>query len=1034
MQAHCHLLFDEKDLSKHFNLLQQTKLTKKEIGQIWKAIKEPKSNKPFTKSALEIARQAGWDTDMVHLETQVKSALAALEDAKYIKRGQNAPSIFAKSILVDNVETANKVIRAHAHLLSDQLLQEAIRIFQYLISRQETRVDYMAEVLGISIEHTSQILYYFKEWKLLDGSQTLTAFINPAKSKKNSQRCFQIYAKLEQALLEILLPCSSSPVTRQLSLYDLNHQFQETGNKDSSVEAIRTLLQYWQSRHYINKERLDATNALYKICFRKDREDLVTLIKNRQVLAEKVVDWLSSQNEWHIAQHQKDEDTALEFSMTKLKEAVESKGLFHPQVSLAVYEEVLLYLNFVGAIKLEGGLFVFYNAMRIERLENNPYKQYTNSDYAKLAQHYEHKIAQIHIIGEYAKKQMANYQEALTFVDDYFQLPYQGFVSKYFRDQQGRLNQPITENKFKEIFGELSKEQLEVVKDKKYDKILVGAGPGSGKTRVLVHKVAALLTVEDIKTEQFLMLTFSRPAALEFKERLYKLVGAAAYHIDIFTYHGYAFRLLGKLGDLQTSKHVIAQAVAALRNEYIPTGCIKAKSVIVVDEFQDISGQEYEFLQVLAGIAEEVRIIVVGDDDQNIYEFRGSSVAFMRNFKHDQQAKEYHLAKNYRACANLVAFSNEFLKCFNGDRLKAGKTLMAHQEALGNINIHCYDPASSLITPLANDVEHQSLSGTIALLTATNEEALLTMVQLRQKGIPAQLIASQQGFSLSQMLEIKTFSHLIKHAIRNDLGYIAADDWQHCKQQVVQQYAASANLSLAQEVITTFERTTAENRYWSDWLTYLQQVRCEDFVMPDKNKVFVSTMHKAKGKEFDHVFLMLKNYSLKEEAQKRVVYVAITRAKQSLHIHTDQDYFNNIDVKQLYLKTHNTVYAAPETLEIELSMQDVWLSHFKSGAVTNTVKTLQAGMLLLAPDGLMHSLLTEQQDIIVKFSREFQKKLFRYLSQGYIFHHAAIAYIVIWYCEDDGKEYRVILPKLILKRNDQGNQISPENLQRSVAI
>ena len=61
----------------------------------------------------------------------------------------------------------------------------------------------------------------------------------------------------------------------------------------------------------------------------------------------------------------------------------------------------------------------------------------------------------------------------------------------------------------------------------------MGAGPGSGKTRVLVHKVAALLLLEDIKPEQFLMLTFSRPAATEFKERLHHLIGNAAYHIDI---------------------------------------------------------------------------------------------------------------------------------------------------------------------------------------------------------------------------------------------------------------------------------------------------------------------------------------------------------------------------------------------------------------------------------------------------------------------------------------------------------------------
>lgn len=1016
MQAHCHLLFDEKDLSKHFNLLQQTKLNKKEIGQIWKAIKEFKYKKPFTKSALEIARQAGWDTDMMHLETQVKSALAALEDARYIKRGQNAPQIFARNILVDNVEAANKIIHANAHLLSDQLLQEAIRIFQYLISRQETRVDYMAEDLGISKEHTEQILLYFKEWKLLEDAMALTAFINSSKSKKNSLRCFQHYATLEQLLLDRLLPSSSSAATKKFSLKELNHQLQQAGHKDSNVEALRTLLQYWESRHYIYKERLDALNALYKISFRKDREALVTLMQNRHSLAKKVVDLLCRQNEQQIVRQQKEEDTALAFSMTKLKEAVEHIDPFHPQASLIAYEGALLYLNYINSIKLEGCLFVFYNGMRIERLEHNPYKQYTQRDYAKLSQHYEQKTAQIHIMGEYAKKQLVSYQQAMTFVDDYFELSYQDFVHKYFREQKGRLKEPITEKMFKEIFGTLSKEQLDVVKDKEHDKILVGAGPGSGKTRVLVHKVAALLTMEDIKTDQFLMLTFSRPAALEFKQRLHQLIGSAAYRIAIFTYHGYAFRLLGKPGDLQSSAQVIAQATEALRNEDIPTGSVKAKSVIMVDEYQDINEQEYAFLQELIRIAEEVRIIVVGDDDQNIYEFRGSSVAFMHRFRQQQQAYFYSLTKNYRACANLVDFSNAFLRCFSSDRLKAKEILRVDRKEIGAINLHCYEAALSLVVPLVNDVERGQLRGTIAILTATNEEALLVMTQLRQKGIPAQAIASQQGFSLAQMLELKTFSYLLRQAIQNELGGIASQDWKRCKEQLTVRYASSANLSLAQDVITAFERATDEKRYWSDWLSYLHEVRSEDFVMPEKHRIYVSTMHKAKGKEFDHVFLMLKDYLFKEEARKRVVYVAITRAKQSLHIHTDQHYFNSIQVDGLQRKTDTNFYEAPQTLEIELAMQDVWLNHFKSEKIADIIRTQQAGMCLLSGNDLMQGLLTEQQEHIIRFSRKFQQKLACLAAQGYTFQEARISYIVVWYCEDDGKEYRVILPKICLQR------------------
>ena len=127
------------------------------------------------------------------------------------------------------------------------------------------------------------------------------------------------------------------------------------------------------------------------------------------------------------------------------------------------------------------------------------------------------------------------------------------FLNKYFQKRKVKIRRPITEEKFRQIVEHLSTEQMQVINDNKHDNILVAAGPGSGKTRVLVHKVASLLLMEDIKPEQFLMLTFSRPAAMEFKSRLVQLVGKIAYHIDIFTYHGFAFFIDRSNGEFRKS-------------------------------------------------------------------------------------------------------------------------------------------------------------------------------------------------------------------------------------------------------------------------------------------------------------------------------------------------------------------------------------------------------------------------------------------------------------------------------------------------
>lgn len=218
------------------------------------------------------------------------------------------------------------------------------------------------------------------------------------------------------------------------------------------------------------------------------------------------------------------------------------------------------------------------------------------------------------------------------------------------------------------------------------------------------------------------------------------------------------------------------------------------------------------------------------------------------------------------------------------------------------------------------------------------------------------------------------------------------------------------------EVISEFEKTFGERKFWSDWLAFLQEARAEDFIYPEANKVLVSTMHKAKGKEFDHVFLLLRSYPLREESNKRVVYVAITRAKQSLHIHTDQPFFDHIEVPQLKKEVDQNIYPAPQNLQLEPSMKDVWLGFFKQPNAIKAIRLLQAGATLQVQeepaDGLFMS-----GSPVVAFSKKFKKELARLFNQGYKLQNAEIAYVVVWYCEDDGKEYRVVLPRLHLRKS-----------------
>ncbi len=314
------------------------------------------------------------------------------------------------------------------------------------------------------------------------------------------------------------------------------------------------------------------------------------------------------------------EEVLVEFSVFELKEEFERRlTLFDTKVTSEDIEDALFYLSRIEALKIDGGFLVVYNALTIERIEQDNKKRYKAEDYQKLNQFYQNRVQQIHIVGEYAKKMISDYKSALQFVDDYFQLNYTSFLNKYFKgSRQNEIRRNITPSKFKQLFGELSPTQLKIINDNKSKYIVVAAGPGSGKTRILVHKLASLLLMEDVKHEQLLMVTFSRFAATEFKKRLLKLIGNAASFIEIKTFHSYCFDLLGRVGTIEKSGDIIRETVKRIKSGEVEPNRI-TKTVLVIDEAQDMDADEFALIRVLMECNEEMRVIAVRDDDQNIY-------------------------------------------------------------------------------------------------------------------------------------------------------------------------------------------------------------------------------------------------------------------------------------------------------------------------------------------------------------------------------------------------------------------------------
>lgn len=1019
IEAECYVLFNEEDLSKHFILLNQTKLSIKEIQQIWKAIKDiTRFRSSVSNSALEIARKAGWDDSVMEIETRVKTAIAALEDAGYLKRGQNMPKVFANSILYKTVQEAIDKIEASPRFTTQQKIQ-ATRIIKKLISSKsrkqnedeaaEARIDFISDHLGIVKEDVIQIINLLKEEAILADTKDLNAFIKSNERKNNSLLQVERFAKIENFILS-----QFDASNLHFHVKELNEKAEQEGCTGVTLSKIKTVFNLWVIKNWIERKHMDISKNHVEIRCIQPLSKIKETLDKRHQLAQFIVNYLFDKIVPDATDaNKKTEEVLVEFSVYELKEAYEnSQELFKLTISADDIEDALFYLSRIEAIKIEGGFMVVHNKLTIERLVTENAKQYTKDDYKKLNQFYESKIQQIHIVGEYAKKMIGDYHAALQFVEDYFQLNYSSFLRKYFPGSKvDELKLKMTPTKFKQLFGELSPTQLKIINDNESKHIVVAAGPGSGKTRILVHKLASLLLMEDVKHEQLLMITFSRAAATEFKKRLYTLIGNAAHYIEIKTFHSYCFDLLGKVGTLEKSKSIIENTVEKIKNGDVETNKI-TKTVLVIDEAQDMDETEYNLIVALMEQNEEMRVIAVGDDDQNIYEFRGADSKYFTQFITEHKAIKYELIENYRSKNNLVAFANAFAGRLK-NRMK-NQPIASKQQDNGIIELVTYQ-SHHLISPLVDSIAQTDLTGTTCVLTKTNEEALQIASLLNRKQIPAKLIQSNSSFNLYDLEEVRYFIDAL--ALNAEMYSIQDEVWEQAKSKVATRFEKSLNLEICKNLIREFEFSNKKVKYKTDFLTFVYESQLEDFIHVDREKIMVSTIHKAKGREFDTVFLLLvKNdsFAIESDTRKRELYVALTRAKQQLFIHTNEHCFDTIKVENMS-KRHDTQLYAPTTeIIVQLTHKDIWLDYFiqRQDLVS---QCLRGTKLQLNED----SCLLSNGQTVLKFSAGFKDKMEQLGSKGYEPKQAKVSFVVYWTKEETGQEIKILLPVVYFERKTE---------------
>ena len=379
--------------------------------------------------------------------------------------------------------------------------------------------------------------------------------------------------------------------------------------------------------------------------------------------------------------------------------------------------------------------------------------------------------------------------------------------------------------------------------------LLVLAGAGSGKTRVLVHRIAWLMSVENCSPYSIMAVTFTNKAAAEMRHRIEHLIGTSQGGMWIGTFHGLAHRLLrahhldaglpqdfqildsedqlrllkrliksmnlddkqwparqgmwyinGKKDEGLRPKHIesygnpIEQTWLRIYQAY-QEACDRAGLVdfaelllrahelwlnkphilnhyrerftnVLVDEFQDTNNIQYAWIRMLAG--DSGRVIIVGDDDQSIYGWRGAQVENIQRFLQDfPGAETIRLEQNYRSTNNILKAANALIANNNG---RLGKELWTEGSDGEPISIYCafneLDEARFVVNRIKVWMENGGALNDCAILYHSNAQSRVLEEALLQSSMPYRIYGGMRFFERQEIKDALSYLRLM--ANRND--------------------------------------------------------------------------------------------------------------------------------------------------------------------------------------------------------------------------------------------------------------------------
>ena len=927
--ARCVLLYTPDDVERQFGLSARSRLTRREIRAVLKALRNlaRKKKKLRTDEVIATAGEilsededAGFERDTATDDTRVRTALSWLEEADLVERKENMVQIFPSSLRVDSEKQARtKICKAK---LVAAYQSQLLRIAEALLDADADEgisTDELMTLTGLTSEKVCAALYDLERLGIASNDTALTAFVHVGGPRPSRKR-LEAATALEDALIRTLReaapemePGETAPLHLRVTT---QHLKKDADYADTLPEHVWRLLRGIEGDGRDEDggkgslelgRRLDPDTV--RVTLHRDWQALARIANLRHRAAERLLQHLRAR----LPQDSRGTDLMAETTFGKLLEAIRE---LKPHDKLL--DHALLWLHDQEIIRLNKGLAVFRQAMSIHLKEQ---RDFGVADFKPLELHYQDQVRQVHVMAEYAHRGLQDMRDAQRLAMDYFKLKQKDFLHRWLPHSRDLARQTTPES-WRSIVENLkhSDQQRIVADDRERTNVLVLAGPGSGKTRVLVHRIAYLVRVRREKPRGIIALAYNRHAAVEIRRRLAALIGDDAKGVTVLTCHGLAMRLVGasfsgraeRLDD-DAFDAVLRQAVDLLRGKGLPPDDVdehRARLLagfrwILVDEYQDIGPEQYALIAALAGrtLADEddkLSLFAVGDDDQNIYGFAGASVEFIRRFEADYRAKPVFLTDNYRSTAHIVAAANAIIGPAR-ERMKTEHPIRVNRtrakEPPGGV-WEQRDPVARgrvQILPVRGGPIPQAQAAMtefrrLAALDRKWDWSACAVIARKWKylepvraycelhDIPVQM-GNEEIPSFWRLRETQKFvtwlrergSDLVDEAkLRAWLAPHTPGPWIALLREAIDQYALE----------TGGEETPATRLI--EWLAeWGREIRRR------QRGLLLVTAHRAKGLEFDHVVVLDGGWERSGDDEnadtpRRLYYVAMTRARQTL--------------------------------------------------------------------------------------------------------------------------------------------------------